>query len=53
MSAFVSIFMLFFAFVFQLVRNFELEYKHEEMDCFTRLINVPDKPLKLTFIDRS
>lgn len=38
--------------VARIVRNFVLEYKHEDLDCFTRLINVPDKPLKLTFIDR-
>lgn len=38
--------------VARVVRNFVLEYKHEKLDCFTRLINVPDKPLKMTFIDR-
>lgn len=39
--------------VARVVRNFVLEYKHEDLDCFTRLINVPDKPLKMTFIDRN
>ncbi|KAL1487303.1 hypothetical protein MTO96_008087 [Rhipicephalus appendiculatus] len=39
--------------VARVVRNFVLEYKHEDLDCFTRLINVPDKPLKMTFVDRN
>lgn len=39
--------------VARIVRNFVLEYKHEDIDCFTRLINVPDKPLRMTFIDRN
>lgn len=39
--------------VARIVRNFELEYKYEKIDCFTRLINVPDKPLKMVFVDRS
>lgn len=39
--------------VARIVRNFELEYKYEKIDCFTRLINVPDKPLRMTFADRS
>ncbi|XP_077488423.1 cytochrome P450 302a1, mitochondrial-like isoform X2 [Amblyomma americanum] len=39
--------------VARIVRNFVLEYKHEDLDCFTRLINVPDKPLRMTFIDRN
>ncbi|KAH8021939.1 hypothetical protein HPB51_018788 [Rhipicephalus microplus] len=39
--------------VARVVRNFVLEYKHEDLDCFTRLMNVPDKPLKMTFIDRN
>ncbi|CAN7995760.1 unnamed protein product [Ixodes hexagonus] len=37
----------------RIIRNFELEYKYEKMDCFTRLINVPDKPLRMIFMDRS
>ncbi|XP_064488659.1 cytochrome P450 302a1, mitochondrial-like [Ornithodoros turicata] len=36
----------------RLIRTFEVSYRHEEIDCFTRLINVPDKPLKLAFRDR-
>ncbi|KFM75804.1 putative cytochrome P450 301a1, mitochondrial, partial [Stegodyphus mimosarum] len=33
----------------KLVRNYIISYHHEEIDSVTRLINVPDKPLRLKF----
>ncbi|XP_076374008.1 cytochrome P450 302a1, mitochondrial-like isoform X2 [Tachypleus tridentatus] len=35
----------------KIIRNFRVEYHHGTIDCFTRLINVPDKPLKLKFLE--
>lgn len=35
----------------KIFRNFSVEYNWEDMDCFTRLINVPDKQLRLKFVD--
>ncbi|XP_023239338.1 cytochrome P450 302a1, mitochondrial-like isoform X2 [Centruroides sculpturatus] len=37
--------------VSKIFRHFNLEYHWEDIDCFTRLINVPDKQLRLKFID--
>ncbi|KFM67014.1 putative cytochrome P450 49a1, partial [Stegodyphus mimosarum] len=38
--------------VTEIIRNFKLEYHHEEIDMLTRMINVPDKPLRVNFIER-
>jgi len=36
---------------YKVVTEFSFSYKHDKpMDCFTRLINVPDQPLKLSFM---
>ncbi|XP_042913006.1 cytochrome P450 302a1, mitochondrial isoform X1 [Parasteatoda tepidariorum] len=31
----------------KIIRNFELSYHYEDIDSYSRLINVPDKPVKL------
>lgn len=36
----------------ELIRNFRIEYHHEDIKMLTRLVNVPDKPLRLNFIER-
>lgn len=36
----------------QILRNFKLEYQYEDLDMLTRLVNVPDKPLRFNFLDR-
>ncbi|XP_035214006.1 probable cytochrome P450 12a4, mitochondrial [Stegodyphus dumicola] len=36
----------------EIIRNFKLEYHHEEIDMLTRMINVPDKPLRINFIEK-
>jgi hypothetical protein len=35
-----------------LVQNFDIEYHHEDIGIQSRLLNIPDKPLKFKFIDR-
>ncbi|XP_054706878.1 probable cytochrome P450 49a1 [Uloborus diversus] len=37
----------------QILRNFKLEYHHEDIDMHTRLVNIPDRPLRFNFIERS
>ncbi|OQR76156.1 hypothetical protein BIW11_07959 [Tropilaelaps mercedesae] len=35
---------------FKIIANYSIKYTHNKaMDCFTRLINVPDQPLKIAF----
>lgn len=36
----------------KIIQNFRIEYHHEDIDCYFRLVNVPDKPLRYKFIDR-
>ncbi|KFM71475.1 putative cytochrome P450 12a4, mitochondrial, partial [Stegodyphus mimosarum] len=36
----------------EIIRNFKVEYHHEDIDMYTRLINIPDRPLKFRFIER-
>lgn len=38
--------------VTKLLRRFRVEYHHEDIDCYTRLVNVPDKPLRYQFVER-
>lgn len=35
----------------KLLTNFKIEYHHEDIGMVTRLINIPDKPMKYRFID--
>ena len=35
----------------KMLQNFKIEYHHEDIRCHWRLLNVPDKPLRLTLID--
>ncbi|GFT29902.1 probable cytochrome P450 49a1 [Nephila pilipes] len=39
-------------FVTELIRNFTLEYHYEDIGVKTLLANVPDKPLRFSFIER-
>lgn len=36
----------------EIIRNFKVEYHHEDIGMFSRLINTPDKPLRFNFIER-
>ncbi|XP_023218124.1 probable cytochrome P450 301a1, mitochondrial [Centruroides sculpturatus] len=36
----------------KIIQNFNIEYNYEDIDCYYRLVNVPDKPLRFRFIDR-
>lgn len=36
----------------QIIRNFKIEYHYEDIGILTRLVNVPDRPLRMTFLDR-
>ncbi|XP_054718547.1 probable cytochrome P450 12a5, mitochondrial [Uloborus diversus] len=36
----------------EIIRQFKVEYHHEDIDILTRLINTPDKPLKFKFTSR-
>ena len=36
----------------QLLQRFRLEYHHEPLEPYQKLIAVPDKPVKIKFIDR-
>lgn len=36
----------------EILRNFKVEYHHEDIGIHTRLIFVPDKPLRFTFTER-
>ncbi|XP_023211990.1 probable cytochrome P450 12a4, mitochondrial [Centruroides sculpturatus] len=36
----------------KIVQNFHVEYNYEDIDCYYRLGNVLDKPLRFIFIDR-
>ncbi|XP_076361606.1 putative cytochrome P450 12a5, mitochondrial [Tachypleus tridentatus] len=38
--------------VTKILRRFTVEYHHEDIDCYTRLVNVPDKPLRYQFVER-
>ncbi|XP_013779514.1 cytochrome P450 302a1, mitochondrial-like, partial [Limulus polyphemus] len=38
--------------VAKILRRFKVEYHHEDIDCYTRLINAPDKPLRYQFVER-
>lgn len=35
----------------QILQNFKVEYDHEDIGAILRIVNVPDKPLRLKFID--
>ncbi|KAI9565465.1 hypothetical protein GHT06_009257 [Daphnia sinensis] len=35
----------------KMLQNFKVEYDHEDMSCFMRMTNMPDKPLLFKFID--
>ena len=37
----------------KVIQNFEIQYKYEDIEVRTRLINVPNKPMRFTFIDVS
>ncbi|XP_067128618.1 cytochrome P450 CYP12A2, partial [Centruroides vittatus] len=36
----------------KIIQNFHIEYNYEDIDCYFRMVNVPDKPLRFRFIDR-
>ena len=36
----------------QLLQRFHLEYHHEPLDLRLKLLNVPDQPVKIKFVDR-
>ncbi|XP_065560810.1 probable cytochrome P450 12a5, mitochondrial [Artemia franciscana] len=36
----------------KVLQSFRIEWHHEDMDCITRTVNVPDQPLQFRFIDR-
>uniref|UniRef100_A0A1W7RAQ8 Putative cytochrome P450 301a1, mitochondrial n=1 Tax=Hadrurus spadix TaxID=141984 RepID=A0A1W7RAQ8_9SCOR len=36
----------------KIIQNFRVEYHHEDIDCYSRLVNVPDKPLRFKFVSR-
>ncbi|XP_054706842.1 LOW QUALITY PROTEIN: uncharacterized protein LOC129216650 [Uloborus diversus] len=36
----------------EIIRNFKIEYHHEDIDMITRFVSAPDKPLKFSFIER-
>ncbi|XP_054714948.1 probable cytochrome P450 301a1, mitochondrial [Uloborus diversus] len=36
----------------EILRNFKVEYHHEDIGMITRTVNAPDRPLRLSFIDR-
>ncbi|KFM67015.1 putative cytochrome P450 12a4, mitochondrial, partial [Stegodyphus mimosarum] len=36
----------------EIIRNFKVEYHYEDIEMLTRMINVPDKPLRINFIER-
>nr|QST15056.1 CYP362A3 protein [Diaphanosoma celebensis] len=35
----------------KLIQNFSIEYHHEDIECYWRLLNVPSKPLRVSLID--
>jgi cytochrome P450 len=37
----------------EIIRKFKVEYHYEDIDIFTRVVNIPDKPLRFTFIERT
>lgn len=41
-----------YVFVCKLLQRFRLEYHHEPLDSYQRLILEPDKPVKIKFVDR-
>jgi len=36
----------------EIIRNFKVEYHHEDIGMYTRLISTPDKPLRYSFVER-
>ncbi|KFM82863.1 putative cytochrome P450 12a4, mitochondrial, partial [Stegodyphus mimosarum] len=36
----------------EIIRNFKVEYHYEDIDIRTRLINIPDRPIKINFVER-
>lgn len=38
-------------FSFKMLQNFKIEYHHKDIGCVTRLVNIPDQPLRFKFID--
>ncbi|XP_054706267.1 probable cytochrome P450 12a4, mitochondrial isoform X2 [Uloborus diversus] len=36
----------------EIIRNFRVEYHHEDIDMMTTLVSTPDKPLRFNFIER-
>ena len=39
-------------FLLQLLQRFRLEYHHEPLEMYQKLFAVPDKPVKIKFVDR-
>ena len=42
-----------YVFSLQILQQFSIEYHHEPIGQVTRLISMPDKPLRFSFVDRS
>ena len=42
----------FFFLLLQLLQRFRLEYHHEPLEMYQKLFAVPDKPVKIKFVDR-
>ncbi|KAG7167090.1 cytochrome P450 49a1-like 1 [Homarus americanus] len=39
-------------FMARVMHRFTVDYKHEDIDCVSKLVFVPSKPLKFTFTER-
>ena len=35
----------------KVIQNFHIEYHYSNIDCFSRMINLPDQPLRFRFVD--
>jgi len=42
-----------YVFVCKLLQRFRLEYHHEPLELYQKLITVPDRPVKIKFVDRN
>ena len=43
---------MFYLPLLQLLQRFRLEYHHEALEPCQRMVNLPDKPVKVKFVDR-
>ncbi|XP_035231609.1 probable cytochrome P450 12a4, mitochondrial [Stegodyphus dumicola] len=38
--------------IVEILRNFKVEYHHEDIDIRVRMINIPDRPIRINFVER-